>query len=66
MKILETMLQSRKNSPKWTKNLKVHDVDKGTLVFFFNSFFVFHPEAKHRKHTKFFWDKTDLKMCLRF
>ena len=35
VKILETRLQSSKNAPKWTKNYKINDVDKRTLVFGF-------------------------------
>ena len=40
---------------------KIHDIDKTTLVFDFNSLFVFHPQAKHRKH-KTNWVKTFFKM----
>ena len=40
---------------------KIHDVD-WCLVF--NSFFVFHPKAKHKKHKKNSLDKTVLKMWL--
>ena len=35
IKILETRPQSRQNAQKWTKNGKIHDVDKSTLVFSF-------------------------------
>ena len=33
--IIETRFQNSKNAPKWTKNGKIHDVDKSTLVFGF-------------------------------
>ena len=35
VKIIETWPQSSKNTPKWTKNFKIHDLDKSTLVFGF-------------------------------
>ena len=35
VKIWETRTQSSKNAPTWTKNCKIHDVDKSTLVFGF-------------------------------
>ena len=52
VKVLETKMQSSKNAQKWTKMCKIYDVDRSTLVLVFNSFFVFCPEAKHRKQKK--------------
>ena len=50
VKLLENRPQSSKNTKKWIKNCKIYDVDKSTLLFGFNSFFVFHSWALHRKH----------------
>ena len=44
------------------KDLKVHDVDKSTLVFGFQYIFLFHPAAQQSKTQKKSWDETVLKM----
>ena len=51
VKILENRPQSSKNSPKLMVKTKIH----WCLVF--NSFFVFYPKAKHRKHKKILGQK---------
>ena len=38
IKILGTRPKSSKNAKKWIKMCKIHDVDKSTLLFDFNSF----------------------------
>ena len=52
VRILETGTQSSKNAQNWLKILKIHDVDKSTLVFSLKYLFVFPPEAQHTKHKK--------------
>ena len=50
-----------KNRQKFKKKIMMQTKVHWCSVF--NSFFVFHPEAKHRKHFKKSWDKTVLQMC---
>ena len=49
------MPQNEQNLVKFMMKTKVH------WCSVFDSFFVFHPEAKHRKHKKS-WDKNVLEM----
>ena len=55
VKIWETRPQSSKNAEKLIKICKIHDVDKSTLLFRFNRFFVFNSENIKKVGTKPFW-----------